>query len=196
MTDRRHVVLIGPMAVGKSTVGPALARLMDRPFADADDLVRAEHGPIPEIFRDHSEAQFRRWEADAIAQALAGRVPIVLSLGGGAPLHPGTAALLQSHRVVLLTIDAESVAKRLRNQGQRPLLDRGVDAAMSPAQQQRARSEGWFEIAQERLPHYRKLATVEVDVSGGAPAQCAVEILTALNRVRMNEPHKQEVSDI
>ena len=39
-----NVVLVGFMGSGKSTVGPILARLLDRPFVDLDDEIVKEAG--------------------------------------------------------------------------------------------------------------------------------------------------------
>jgi shikimate kinase len=80
------VALVGFMGAGKTTVGRALARRLDEPFVDSDDVVSAAHGPIPDIFARHGEARFREWEREAVLAAVAAAQsePRVVSLGGGA----------------------------------------------------------------------------------------------------------------
>ncbi|MGM1030567.1 MAG: shikimate kinase [Actinomycetota bacterium] len=148
------VALIGPMAAGKSSLGRKLAARIGRTFADTDKLVALEHGPIPQLFAEHGEAAFRRWEADAVRQSL---VPgAVVALGGGAVLDAGTRALLSHATVVLVTVDEASVERRLAGGG-RPLVADGIGA--------------WRRIAAEREPLYRQLADTVVDTSRTPMAQ-------------------------
>lgn len=142
------VALIGPMAAGKSSLGRKLASRLGRTFVDTDRLVVLEHGPIPEIFAEHGEPVFRRWEAHAVQQALTPGA--VVALGGGAVLDAGTRALLDHATVVLVTVDDVAASRRLSG-GDRPLVADGMDA--------------WRRIAAEREPIYRELADTVVDSS-------------------------------
>jgi shikimate kinase len=75
----------------------------------------------------------------------------VVSLGGGAVLDESTRASLAGLPVVMLSVSASAVESRLAG-GSRPLLTRGgIDA--------------WREIAAERDPIYRDVASVVVDTS-------------------------------
>ncbi|MDP9018406.1 MAG: shikimate kinase, partial [Candidatus Eremiobacteraeota bacterium] len=80
---RNHLALIGFMAAGKSTVGKRLARKLNLPFIDIDDVITADHGPISDVFYAQGEQTFRTYEHDAIAHSIDGD-PGVLALGGGA----------------------------------------------------------------------------------------------------------------
>ena len=85
VTLPRHVVLIGLMGVGKSTVGRRLAKELQRPFADVDEQVELHAGlTVPTIFRDLGEPQFREIEAEVLAALLARDAPLVIAAGGGA----------------------------------------------------------------------------------------------------------------
>ncbi|MER6569715.1 shikimate kinase, partial [Streptomyces sp. NPDC001093] len=96
------VVLVGPMGVGKSTVGPLLAERLGVGYRDTDeDIVVAEGRPIAEIFVEEGEPVFRALEKRAVHTALAEHEG-VLALGGGAVLDADTRALLAGHRVVYL----------------------------------------------------------------------------------------------
>jgi len=168
---RPRAILIGPMAAGKTSVGRALARLWHVPFVDLDHEVEARHGPIPEIFAAHGESGFREREADALAQLL-GRHGGVLSLGGGAPLTPRSAASLAGHHVVLIEIDEHAAASRLRGGAGRPLLA-GEDPVLR-----------WRTITAARMPAYRALAVHTVDGASSTPDALARSIAAALDDPR------------
>jgi shikimate kinase len=148
MTGGPPVVLIGPMAAGKTRIGKRVARILGTGFQDTDRIVVAENGPIPAIFDEHGETHFRALEREAVARALAS--DDVVALGGGAVLAPETRALLASHRVVLVTVTPEAVAARLGD-GRRPLVRGGLP--------------DWERIYAERLPIYEQLALLTVDTS-------------------------------
>ncbi|MFE0318835.1 shikimate kinase, partial [Streptomyces albogriseolus] len=108
------VVLVGPMGVGKSTVGRLLAERLGVAYRDTDEDIVAEQGrTIAEIFADDGECAFRAIEARAVARALAGHDG-VLALGGGAVLDPRTRALLSGRPVVFLDADAGEAVRRRR----------------------------------------------------------------------------------
>ncbi len=89
-----NVVLIGPMASGKSSVGAALARRLSRPHVDSDQFFVARHGSVAAFFTAHGEEAFRRAEETIVAELLASPRPSVISLGGDRffPRRRGTAA--------------------------------------------------------------------------------------------------------
>ena len=67
-----NIVLIGMPGCGKTTIGRALARLMNRPFIDCDEEVEHRAGvSIVEIFAREGEAAFRALETEVIADACA-----------------------------------------------------------------------------------------------------------------------------
>jgi len=67
----RHLVLIGFMGAGKTTLGADAAARLGRPFIDLDAAIEAEHGPIPELFERQGEAAFRELEARFLHEACA-----------------------------------------------------------------------------------------------------------------------------
>jgi shikimate kinase len=96
----RTVAVVGFMGVGKTSVGRELARLLDRPFIDTDDVVQERSGQsIPELF-EQGEHIFRKLEREAVEDALA-MPPCVVALGGGAFSQPGAAELLLGKAIVV-----------------------------------------------------------------------------------------------
>lgn len=100
-TARRTVALCGFMGAGKSSVGTRLARRIGRRFVDVDEIAVERLGEsIAAAFAAGREAEFRRLEADIVADVLDGD-PVVLSLGGGTYENPETRALLRARAVVV-----------------------------------------------------------------------------------------------
>lgn len=164
MTSRTDAVaLIGPMGAGKTSIGKKTARALGIPFFDTDAAVVRDHGPIDRIFAEQGEEHFRRLERAAVVEGLA--TGGIVSLGGGAVMHPGTRTDLAAHRVVLLTVAPRVVAARVRDSN-RPLLQ-GDDAI-----------QRWTEIYELRRPVYEELADVTFDTSSG-PLQDVVDALAA-----------------
>jgi shikimate kinase len=141
------IVLIGPPAAGKTRVGKRLARRLGLPFVDTDAVVVSQHGPIPAIFAELGEPQFRMLERAAVAEAL--DEPGVVSLGGGAVLDPDTRTDLADATVVLLTVSPEAIASRIAN-AKRPLV---------------SDLESWKRLVAKRADLYASLADFTADTS-------------------------------
>ncbi|MET8379693.1 3-dehydroquinate synthase [Streptomyces microflavus] len=161
------VVLVGPMGVGKSTVGELLAARLGTTYRDTDADVVAEAGkPIAEIFYDEGEEHFRALERRAVAAALAGHAG-VLSLGGGAVLDGATRELLADRPVVYLSMDVEEAVRRVGLGAARPLL------AVNPRRQ-------WRELMDARRHLYEEVARTVVATDENTPEEVAQAIIDAL----------------
>jgi shikimate kinase/3-dehydroquinate synthase len=137
----RHLVLIGFMGAGKTTLGRTLAERLDRPFLDVDHEVEEAHGPIWELFAERGEAAFREIEADFVRTVCGRAAPSVVAVGGGAV---ETRELLRSTGAfcVLLDVGVDEAWRRVQG-SDRPL----------------ARDEAEFRSRFERrLPLYREAA--------------------------------------
>jgi len=161
--DPLTLVLVGPMAAGKTSVGRRVARRLGVAFIDTDKRIVATHGPIPGIFEEHGEAHFRDLERAAVVEALAEGG--VISLGGGAVTQAATRDLLRRHPVVFLTVSADAVADRLRG-GNRPLLAGEEDPV-----------ERWKKIFEERRGWYAEVASTTFDTSRRPMQKIADEIV-------------------
>ncbi|MFZ6864480.1 bifunctional shikimate kinase/3-dehydroquinate synthase AroKB [Undibacterium sp. Ji67W] len=118
-----NIFLVGLMGSGKTTVGRALARKLNKRFIDSDHEIEARTGvSIPVIFEIEGEVSFRQREADVIRDltALDG---IVLATGGGAVLNPDSLRYLHERgTVIYLRAGINSILQRTRNDKNRPLL--------------------------------------------------------------------------
>jgi shikimate kinase len=122
--DRRSVVLIGMMGVGKSSIGRRLAARLAIPFVDADSEIEKAAGmSISDIFARHGEADFRSGEARVIARLLEGG-PQVLAAGGGAFMNEGTRATIKAKGVsIWLSAEYDVLVRRIsKRKNERPML--------------------------------------------------------------------------
>jgi shikimate kinase len=119
-----RIFLIGFMGSGKSTLGSKLAPKIGYRFVDMDQLIEdTADMSIPEIFEEHSEEVFRKWELD-ILQELCHQEKLVISTGGGAPCHSRMMELMNTHgTTIYIQLPPEVLRDRLiRSKTERPLL--------------------------------------------------------------------------
>ena len=149
------------MGAGKTTVGRELARLLARPFVDADAVLEQREGStIPQLFAEHGEEWFREREAAVVEGLLQGAAQAVVSLGGGAPMHERTRDLLRALAHVAHLNETVNVCWRRVATSDRPL-----------AQDEQA----FRQLFEERAGVYDDLADVA--------AKGATDILLALGDV-------------
>ena len=162
------LAIVGYMGSGKSTLGRLLARALCLEFVDLDRAVVKKAGKgIPEIFAEQGEKHFRDLEHKALREALRGRSPTVVACGGGVVVLPENRSLLRDVTTVFLREDTDVLYERTRGTG-RPL---------------RATSrEEFVRRYAERLPFYREVADVEIEVGGRQPTEVTEEVLGWLSR--------------
>lgn len=118
--------LIGFMGAGKSTLGKAVARSMNRQFLDLDESLEYGEGmSIKSMFDIHGEAWFRQKEAENLRRVVEGASPgAIISTGGGAPcFHDNMAFLLEHTTTILLEVTPKELARRLEpGRAHRPLI--------------------------------------------------------------------------
>jgi len=149
------LVLVGPPASGKTTVGTRVAQQLGLSFRDTDADIEALSGAtIADLFVQHGEPHFRELEVRAVARALTEHAG-VLALGGGAVTSAATRALLVAHAragglVVWLDVDLPSAAKRVGLSRDRPVL--GVNPRAMLRQMLEARAPLYAEVATHTVP--------------------------------------------
>lgn len=167
-----NVFLIGPMGVGKSTIGRHLARLLKLDFLDADSALEERTGAsISLIFEIEGEEGFRQRES-ALLHELTEREQIVLATGGGAVLSEANRRLLRRRgTVVYLRASIDTQLRRTRRSKNRPLL--------ADADDRRSVIE---ELMRAREPLYEQEADIIVNTDNRSPAAVAKEIARRLEQ--------------
>jgi shikimate kinase len=160
-----NIILVGLMAVGKSTVGRLLAQALGFTFYDSDDVIEDRAGaPISWIFDVEGESGFRDREQQVI-EDLTREEGIVLATGGGAVLRPCNRAAMSSRGVVIhLDSPLERLLERTRRDRKRPLLMRGDPRATLAR------------LQQEREPLYREIADYRFVTDRQGPKALARQI--------------------
>ena len=150
-------VLIGLPGSGKSTIGRRLAKAIGCSLIDTDAVIEDRSGrTIAEIFAAEGESGFRRIEEQVIREALDNHDGI-LSLGGGAVTTAGVREALAGHTVVYLEISAAEGIRRTSGSTVRPLLA-GPD-----------RAEKYRSLLADRVPLYRRVATIRINTNRRNP---------------------------
>jgi len=169
MIEPVNVYLIGPMGVGKSTIGRLLASQLDLPFFDSDREIEFVTGAdIPWIFDVEGEKGFRIREARMI-DTLTQRKGCILATGGGAILDANSRNFLHARGTVVYL--RASVAQQLERTGKdknRPLLQTENPLAKIK------------ELIKIREPLYRETAHLIIDTSRKSPRSVSTEITRQL----------------
>jgi shikimate kinase len=165
MNPAPHLILVGPMGAGKTSIGRRLAERLGLPFTDADQAIEARAGArVSAIFDVEGEAGFRVRERALLAELLAGP-PGVLATGGGVVLAPENRALLRAGAfVVYLQVSSDSQLQRLARDRTRPLLQTQDKAAVLQR------------LADERGPLYADVADCSFATDGMSPDEAAVAL--------------------
>tara|TARA_B100000959_G_scaffold285348_2_gene359865 strand:- start:6666 stop:7199 length:534 start_codon:yes stop_codon:yes gene_type:complete len=160
-----NVFLVGPMGVGKTTIGRALAELLELDFYDSDREIEAStSADISWIFDVEGEAGFRVRESRMIDQ-LSEQTKIVLATGGGAVLAEENRQCMKERGVVVyLRASIRQQVERTRRDKNRPLLQ-------TPDPEQKIR-----ELMKIRDPLYREVADIVIDTNRRNPRSVSQDI--------------------
>ena len=169
-------VLIGMPGSGKSTIGRRLAKSLGVALLDTDTVIEQTTGrTIPDIFADDGETGFRRIEEQVVRDTLASHDG-VLSLGGGALTSPGVREALSGHTVVYLEISAAEGVRRTGGTTTVRTLLAGGD-----------RAEKFRALMSQRVPLYRRAATIRVNTNRRNPGAVVRYIVS-----RLENPHAED----
>jgi shikimate kinase len=170
--------LIGLPGCGKSTVGRQLARRLQLPFFDSDQLIEQQLGcSIRELFEREGEERFRDIEQSVIDQ-LTQNPQGVVSTGGGVVLRPVNRQHLHSRcQVVYLNSSPDALFRRLRHDVHRPLLQvanplarlRDLHAVRDPLYRETAHFV--IETGRPSVAALVNMIMMQLEVAGGSPVK-------------------------
>ncbi|MDO3387385.1 shikimate kinase [Gilvimarinus sp. SDUM040013] len=171
--SKPHVFLVGPMGVGKSTIGRLLASELGLPFVDTDRVIEERTGAdIPWIFDMEGEEGFRLRETNVLSDLCQMRAAVIAT-GGGIVTQEANIELMRNHgSVCYLRASLEQLAERTARDKKRPLLQ-----VENPR-------EKIAQILMEREPSYTSVANFTVNTDRHGPKAAVQEILQQLGRSR------------
>ncbi|CAB3795878.1 Shikimate kinase 1 [Pararobbsia alpina] len=180
---RANVFFIGLMGAGKTTVGRAVAKRLDRPFFDSDLEIEARTGvKIPLIFEHEGEQGFRVRES-LVIDDLSQQSGIVLATGGGAVLAPQNREWLnQRGLVIYLRANPHDLWLRTRRDRNRPLLQ---------TEDPRAKLESLYTV---RDPLYRECAHFTIETGRPSINALVNTVLMQLEVAGVWVPPSSEIS--
>lgn len=141
MSVASRIVITGFMGAGKTTVARSLARQLNYPLVDLDQLVAMREGrSVKQIIDQDGEQPFREAETLALRDALENNTLCVIALGGGAWTFERNRALVSEHAGVTFWLDApfELCWQRIRQEGDVRPLARDRESALRLYQDRRA----------------------------------------------------------
>ena len=163
----KHIVLIGPMGAGKTTIGSILAHKLNLPFFDVDVALEQRWGvSVNVIFEIEQEQGFRCRETQMLKELLENPKSIIAT-GGGIVVTEENIELLKNSQslIIYLKTEVKQQLYRLRKDKQRPLL-RGIN-----------RKQKLKDMADVRNPLYESLATIVVKTGHQSAHKMAISIL-------------------
>jgi shikimate kinase len=170
----QHLILVGLPGVGKSTIGSALAKRLERLFYDFDKEIERSAGlSVTGIFTQHGEAAFRAAEVQVSQQLAAGHhTPAVLAPGGGWIANLEAVAHLRPvSRIIYLRVSPTQAVQRLgKGIGQRPLF------------QGKAPEVVMQELYERRHPLYQAAANLTVETDGAGYDEVLRRVLEQFRR--------------
>ena len=166
-----NLILCGMMGAGKTTIGIKIAELTGRRWYDTDGVIVDKYGKISDIFEYYGETHFRKLETE-IVKELAAKDDLVISTGGGLVLKNENNVLLKENgKIIFLRATLETLAKRLKVDGNRPLLQTSTESIRDRLER----------LLAERSPVYEHVADYIVDVDGKTPEDIAKEIVSVVS---------------
>jgi len=120
---KKNLVLLGMMAVGKTTLGKIVAKKQELKFIDIDASIEKKNSmTIKEIFKKKGEKFFRMEEENEILKSLE-KNNCVIALGGGAFMNKTVREnILKNAISIWLSVDIKTLNKRIKWNRKRPLL--------------------------------------------------------------------------
>ena len=165
-----RLILIGPMASGKSTVGRKLAKRLNLDFIDVDEEVEKSAGvSISWIFDVEGERKFRERESKELINSLKND-NCVIATGGGVILTEQNRSLIKKGTVIYLETSIQTQLERTLNDNKRPLLQ------VSDNAEQTLR-----ELKEIRDPLFKECANITIKEGKNSHNEVVDKIVDKLN---------------
>ena len=166
----QNLFLVGPMGVGKTTIGRLLADELNLEFLDSDQEIERRAGTnISWIFDVEGEEGFRLREI-AVINDLTQCKGVLIATGGGSILRLENRRCLVSRGVVVfLDTSLELQIKRTERDKKRPLLQNVEDHASVLR-----------ELKGKRHPLYEEIADIRIFVGEQSTKRIVNDIVKAL----------------
>ena len=165
-----RLILIGPMASGKSTVGKRLAKRLNLNFIDIDEEVEKAAGvSISWIFDVEGEQKFRERESKELINSLKSEDSVVAT-GGGIVLTEENRNILKKGTVIYLEASIQTQLERTLNDNKRPLLQ-GSDNAEQTLR----------ELKEIRDPLFEECANITIKEGKNSHNEVVDKIIDKLN---------------
>ncbi len=167
----KHVILIGFMGSGKSTIGYRLSYRLKKCLIDTDKLIEQKEGmSISEMFAQKGEAYFRQKETEYLSRLSGELGSRIVSLGGGTPIREENQGIIKTlGKVIYLKASPDTIYERVKHDTKRPLLQ---------CENPKARIE---QLLKERDAIYESVADVIVCVDGKNMKDIVQEIVEAVS---------------
>ena len=121
---KKNLVLLGMMAVGKSTIARIASKKLKIKFIDIDSIIQKNNSlTIAEIFERKGEKFFRREEEKEVLRHLK-KDNSIIALGGGAFINKNVRNNILKNAISMwLDINLKTLNKRMKWNKKRPLLE-------------------------------------------------------------------------
>jgi len=147
---KKNLVLLGMMAVGKTTLGKIVAKKEGLEFIDVDSVIEKKNlMTISEVFKKKGEEFFRTQEEKETLKIL-NKKNCIISLGGGAFLNKKIReSVLKNSISIWLDVDLKTISKRVKWSKKRPLVEkRNVQKKIEKLYFER---EGIYQLANHKI---------------------------------------------
>ena len=165
-----RLILIGPMASGKSTTGRKLSKRLNLDFIDIDEEVEKAAGvSISWIFDVEGEQKFRERESKELINSLKSEDTVVAT-GGGIVLTEENRNILKKGTVIYLEVSIQSQLERTLNDNKRPLL-----------QGKENKEQTLRDLKEIREPLFKQCANMTIKEAKNGHNETVDEIIDKLN---------------
>ncbi len=165
-----RLILIGPMASGKSTLGRRLSNRLQVDFIDIDKEVEKSAGvSISWIFDIEGEERFRERESKELFKNI-NKDNCVIATGGGVVLSEVNRNILKKGTVIYLETSIQTQLERTINDKERPLL-----------QESSNKEKTLIELKKIRDPLFEECANITIKETKNSHNEVVEEIIKHLN---------------